>query len=112
MFLEINEAFACVPLVSTKLLANGRFLAGRYDEMVREASEKPIVDNDPARYELLKSRLNVNGSAIAVGHPNTASGARLMMTAAYNLAESGGGYAACAICGGLTQGAGCIIHVE
>jgi acetyl-CoA C-acetyltransferase len=111
-FIEINEAFACVPLVSTKLLSNGRFLAGRYDEMVKEASERSILDNDPSRYELLKSRLNVNGSAIAVGHPNTSSGARLMMTAAYNLAEKGGGYAACAICGGLTQGAGCIIHVE
>jgi acetyl-CoA C-acetyltransferase len=35
-----------------------------------------------------------------------------MMTAAYNLREKGGGFAACAICGGLTQGAGCIIHVD
>jgi acetyl-CoA C-acetyltransferase len=35
-----------------------------------------------------------------------------MMTAAYNLKESGGGFAACAICGGLTQGAGAIIWVE
>jgi acetyl-CoA C-acetyltransferase len=37
---------------------------------------------------------------------------RIMMTAAYNLKESGGGFAACAICGGLTQGAGAIIWVE
>jgi len=111
-FIEINEAFACVPLVSTKLLSNPRFLSSGYDEMVTEASEKPILDNDEKRYEDLKNRLNVNGSAIAIGHPNTASGARLMMTAAYNLKENGGGYAACAICGGLTQGAGCIIWVE
>jgi acetyl-CoA C-acetyltransferase len=111
-FIEINEAFACVPLVSTKLLSNGRFLAADYDSMVKEASAKPILDNDAGKYEELKSRLNVNGSAIAVGHANTASGARVMMTAAYNLAENGGGYAACAICGGLTQGAGCIIWVE
>ncbi|MBN1531431.1 MAG: thiolase family protein [Spirochaetes bacterium] len=111
-FIEINEAFACVPLVSTKLLSNVRFLSSGYDEMVQEASEKPIVDNDEKKYEDLKSRLNVNGSAIAIGHPNTASGARLMMTAAYNLKENGGGFAACAICGGLTQGAGSIIWVE
>lgn len=111
-FIEINEAFACVPLVSTKLLSNSRFLAADYATMVKEASAEPILDNDAKKYEQLKSRLNVNGSAIAVGHANTASGARVMMTAAYNLAESGGGYAACAICGGLTQGAGCIIWVE
>jgi acetyl-CoA C-acetyltransferase len=79
---------------------------------VKEASEKPILDNDEKQYETLKNILNVNGSAIAIGHPNTASGARLMMTAAYNLKENSGGYAACAICGGLTQGAGCIIWVE
>lgn len=110
--IEINEAFACVPLVSLKLLANERFLKSDYKEMVKEASAQPILDNDAAEYQKLKEKLNPNGSAIAVGHPNTASGARLMMTAAYNLKENGGGYAACAICGGLTQGAGAIIWVE
>ena len=111
-FIEINEAFACVPLVSCKLLSNDRFLASNYADMVKEVSEKPILDNDSAKYEALKQKLNVNGSAIAAGHPNTASGARIMMTAAYNLKENGGGFAACAICGGLTQGAGAIIWVE
>ena len=111
-YIEINEAFACVPLVSCKLLSNERWLKSDYEEMVKEASAQPILDNDPAKYEELKKKLNVNGSAIATGHPNTASGARIMMTAAYNLKENGGGYAACAICGGLTQGAGCIIWVE
>jgi acetyl-CoA C-acetyltransferase len=111
-YIEINEAFACVPLVSAKLLSNERFLSSGYAEMVKEASATPILDNDPKKYGALKGKLNVNGSAIAVGHANTASGARLMMTAAYNLRENGGGYAACAICGGLTQGAGCIIWVE
>ncbi|MCD6570501.1 MAG: thiolase family protein [Deltaproteobacteria bacterium] len=111
-FIEINEAFACVPLVSCKLLSNERFLVSDYTEMVKEVSSKPILDNDDNKYRELKGKLNINGSAIAIGHPNTASGARLMMTAAYNLKESGGGYAACAICGGLTQGAGCIIWVE
>jgi acetyl-CoA C-acetyltransferase len=111
-FIEINEAFACVPLVSCKLLSNQRFLKADYKEMVKEASAKPILDNDDAKYKELKDILNVNGSAISIGHPNTSSGARLMMTAAYNLKENGGGYAACAICGGLTQGAGSIIWVE
>ena len=80
--------------------------------MVKEASSQPILDYDPAKYQELKKKLNVNGSAIAVGHANTASGARVMMTAAYNLKENGGGFAACAICGGLTQGGGAIIWVE
>lgn len=111
-FIEINEAFACVPLVSCKLLANSSFLTSDYNEMVIEASSRPILDYDEGTYQKLKGMLNVNGSAIAVGHPNTASGARIMMTAAYNLKESGGGYAACGICGGLTQGSGSIIWVE
>ncbi|MDA8124920.1 MAG: thiolase family protein [Deltaproteobacteria bacterium] len=110
--LEINEAFACVPLVSTKLLANGRFLQGDYRSMVKEVSTTPILDHDAKHYDKLKEILNQNGSAIAIGHPNTASGARLMMTAAYQLQEKGGGFAACAICGGLTQGAGSIIWVD
>jgi acetyl-CoA C-acetyltransferase len=110
--IEINEAFACVPLVSCKLLSNERFLRSDYREMVKEASGKAILDNCDAAYQDLKGKLNVNGGAIAIGHPNTASGARIMMTAAYNLKESGGGYAACAICGGLAQGAGAIIWVE
>ncbi len=110
--LEINEAFACVPLVSCKLLSNERFLNSDYTEMITEASSGPILDNDSLKYIKLKKKLNVNGSAIATGHPNTSSGARIMMTAAYQLKETGGGYAACAICGGLTQGAGAIIWVE
>ena len=110
--IEINEAFACVPLVSTKLLANKRFLQADYGEMVKEVSANPILDHDADQYHRLKERLNENGGAIAIGHPNTASGARLMMTAAYQLREKGGGFAACAICGGLTQGAGSIIWVD
>ncbi len=111
-YIEINEAFACVPLVSCKLLSNKRFLNSEYEEMVKEAAERPILDNDTDKYQQLKKILNINGSAIATGHPNTSSGARIMMTAAFNLKENGGGYAACAICGGLTQGAGAIIWVE
>ncbi|OPY88099.1 MAG: Acetyl-CoA acetyltransferase [Smithella sp. PtaU1.Bin162] len=111
-YVEINEAFAAVPLVSLKLLSNSRFLSSAYAQMVKEVALKPILDNDQAQYNALRKILNVNGGAIAIGHANTATGARLMMTAAYNLKENGGGYAACGICGGLAQGAGCIIWVE
>jgi acetyl-CoA C-acetyltransferase len=88
--MEINEAFACVPLVSMKL----------------------AVDKDDAKYQELKKKMNINGSAIAIGHPNTASGARLIMNLMYELRRRGGGYAMGAICGGLAQANSCIIKVE
>lgn len=110
--IEINEAFACIPLVSAKLLSNERFMHVDYQTVAKEVSLSPIRDYDPEHYSKLKEKINENGGAIAVGHPNTASGARLMMTAAYNLREKGGGFAACAICGGLAQGAASIICVD
>ena len=87
--IEINEAFAAVPLVSTVLLA------GR----------------DRRKAESLRARTNINGSAIAIGHPNTASGARIIMNLMYELRRRGGGYALGAICGGLAQADACIIKV-
>jgi len=57
--MEINEAFSCVPLVSLRILAGG--------------------DNEKKKLAQLKEKTNVNGSAIAIGHPNTASGARVVM---------------------------------
>ena len=88
--IEINEAFAAVPLVSSKLLAE----RGHGD-----------LDN-------IRGRLNVNGGAVAIGHPNTASGARLVMTLAYELRRLGGGYGVAAICGGLAQGDAALIRVD
>jgi acetyl-CoA C-acetyltransferase len=88
--MEINEAFACVPLVSMKL----------------------VVDNDNSKYKELQKKMNINGSAIAIGHPNTASGARLVMNLIYELKRRGGGYAMGAICGGLAQANSCILKVE
>ncbi len=87
--LEINEAFAAVPLVSLLLLA----------------------DKDKAKTKKLHEKTNINGSAIAIGHPNTASGARLIMNLMYELRGRGGGYALGAICGGLAQADACIIKV-
>lgn len=109
--LEINEAFACVPLVSSKLLACDSFIKEDYKETLKKISDYPLDSFQEKRYKQLASKLNVNGGAIAVGHANTASGARIMMTAAAELRRRGGGVAACAICGGLTQGDACIIRV-
>jgi acetyl-CoA C-acetyltransferase len=86
---EINEAFAAVPLVSMLLMS----------------------DKDKGKTKALQEKTNINGSAIAIGHPNTASGARLIMNLMYELRRRGGGYALGAICGGLAQADACVIKV-
>jgi len=86
--IEINEAFAAMPLVSTKILADG----------------------DRDRWFELLQKTNVNGGAIALGHPVGASGLRISMTMMYELRRRGGGRGAAAICGGLTQGEAVIIR--
>jgi acetyl-CoA C-acetyltransferase len=88
--IEINEAFAAMPLVSTKILADG----------------------DRARWFELLGKTNVNGGAIAIGHPVGASGLRIAMNMMYELRRRGGGMGVAAICGGLTQGEATIIRVE
>ena len=87
--IEINEAFAAVPLVSIEVLCH----------------------RDKALAKAIQKKTNIHGSAIAIGHPNTASGARIMMTLAYELRRRGGGYAVGAICGGLAQADACIMEV-
>lgn len=87
--IEINEAFAVMPLVSTKVLADGEV---------------------PQWYELL-SKTNVNGGAIAIGHPVGASGLRIMMTMMYELRRRQRGLGVAAICGGLTQGEAVVVEV-
>jgi acetyl-CoA C-acetyltransferase len=87
--IEINEAFAAVPLVSLEVLCQ----------------------RDKTLAKTIQKKTNINGSAIAIGHPNTASGARIMMTLAYELRRRGGGYAVGAICGGLAQADACVIKV-
>ena len=109
--IEINEAFAAVPLVSCKLLACKAFLKDDYVHAVANIANYPMDTFDADVYRSLLDKLNVNGGAIAIGHANTASGARIMMNAGMELRRRGGGIAACAICGGLTQGDGCIIRV-
>ncbi len=87
--IEINEAFAAVTLVSLKELA------GR----------------DRKKMDLLKEKTNVNGGAIAIGHPVGASGARITMTLMYELMRRGGGRGVAAICGGLSQGEALMLTV-
>jgi acetyl-CoA C-acetyltransferase len=82
-----------------------------YTETLRHIANYPLNGFKEAKYTQLLEKLNVNGGAIAVGHANTASGARIMMTAAEELRRRGGGLAVCAICGGLTQGDACVIRV-
>jgi len=78
---EINEAFASVAIHSTKLLG---------------------IDPD---------KVNVNGGAIALGHPIGASGARIALGLAYELKRRGGGLGAAALCGGGGQGDALIFRV-
>ena len=60
--------------------------------------------------ELDSSRVNVNGGAIALGHPLGASGARLLMTLAYELRRRGGGYGLATMCIGVGQGIATVIE--
>jgi acetyl-CoA C-acetyltransferase len=79
---EINEAFASVALIASRRLG---------------------VDLD---------RLNVNGGAVALGHPIGASGARIVLSLALELRRRGGGLGLAAICSGGGQGDAIIIQVE
>jgi acetyl-CoA C-acetyltransferase len=82
--IEINEAFAAVGLVS---------------------SEKLGVDVKNT------DKVNVNGGAIALGHPIGASGARLAVHLIHELRRRGGGLGAAALCGGGGQGDALLIRV-
>lgn len=87
--IEINEAFAAMPLVSTKKMADG----------------------DPSLLAHLRAITNVNGGAVAIGHPTGASGARVVMALVRELCRAGGGYGAAAICGGYGQADAVIVEV-
>jgi acetyl-CoA C-acetyltransferase len=78
---EINEAFASVTLNSIRMLG---------------------IDED---------RVNVNGGAVALGHPIGASGARILGALVHELRRRGGGYGCAAICSGGGQGDALILKV-
>jgi acetyl-CoA C-acetyltransferase len=78
---EINEAFAAVALASTRAL------------------------------KINPGIVNVNGGAIALGHPIGMSGTRITLQLALELRRRGGGVGAVALCGGGGQGDALILHV-
>ena len=78
---EINEAFAAVGIESARELG------------------------------LDEEKVNVNGGAIALGHPVGMSGARIVLTLAHELKRRGGGVGAAALCGGGGQGDALVIRV-
>jgi acetyl-CoA C-acetyltransferase len=79
---EINEAFSSVPLISAARLGIGL------------------------------DQLNVNGGAVALGHPIGASGARIVITLIQELRRRGGGIGVAAICSGGGQGDAIVLQVE
>ncbi|MGH2701085.1 MAG: acetyl-CoA C-acetyltransferase [Actinomycetota bacterium] len=83
--LEINEAFAAVALHSTRMLFNGSGVG--------------------------EEKVNVNGGAVALGHPIGCTGARLAVSLIYELRRRGGGTGAAALCGGGGQGDAVIFKV-
>ena len=58
-----------------------------------------------------EDRVNVNGGAVAIGHPIGASGARIMSALVHELRRRGGGYGCAAICSGGGQGDAIIVRV-
>ena len=95
--IEINEAFAAMPLVSTLIMAG----------------------SDKGKVEAIRARTNVNGGAIALGHPTGATGARMIMTLIYELRrlrKAAGGsrpyYGLATLCGGIGEGEAVIVKVD
>ncbi len=80
--LEINEAYAAVSLWSARML------------------------------DVSEDRVNVNGGAVALGHPLGATGARLVVTLINALRHRGGGIGAATLCGGGGQGDAIIVKVD
>jgi len=80
--IELNEAFASQGLATLRELG---------------------IPDDAAH-------VNPNGGAIALGHPLGMSGARLALTAAYQLKRTGGRYALCTMCVGVGQGVAMILE--
>lgn len=80
--IEVNEAFAAVVLTSEKIVGWDR------------------------------EKVNVNGGAIALGHPIGASGARILITLIYELRRRGGGLGIAAICSGAAQGDAVLVQVD
>lgn len=95
--IEVNEAFAAVVLVSTLILAG----------------------KDKAKAEAVRAKTNVNGGAIAIGHPTGATAGRMVMTLIYELrrmrkaaGSSRPYYGLATLCGGIGEGEAVIVKVD
>ncbi|MBM3268492.1 MAG: acetyl-CoA C-acyltransferase [Candidatus Sericytochromatia bacterium] len=110
--LEINEAFAAVTLTSLRMLAAERVLVGANVQAGSglQSGKVEIGQVSDARLAALEERTNVNGGAVAMGHPIGASGARIVATLALELARRGGRYGAAGICSGSAQGDAVIVE--
>ena len=62
------------------------------------------------RKELDPEKLNVNGGAIAIGHPLGASGVRILATLVHELRRRGGGWGLATICIGVGQGLAVVVE--
>ena len=97
--IEMNEAFAAQVIANEKAFASVRF-----------AREQ--LNRSGAIGEIDRSRLNVNGGAIAVGHPLGATGARLILTLLYELRRRNGSRGLITLCIGGGQGAAFVLSRE
>lgn len=94
---EVNEAFAAQVLACLKGFADPAIAVGR-------------LGLDAAAGELDPARLNVNGGAIALGHPVGSSGGRLLLTTAHELIERKGRLGLATLCVGGGQGAAFVLE--
>jgi acetyl-CoA C-acetyltransferase len=69
-----------------------------------------LASADALRLDL--DRVNVNGGAVALGHPLAGSGLRLALTLAHELRRRGGGYGVATLCGGGGQGEALLLKVD
>lgn len=97
--IEINEAFAAQVLGVMRAFASDEFA-------------KKALGRDKALGEINPEILNVNGGAIALGHPLGASGARLILTLLTELKRRGKKRGLASLCIGGGQGEACILEVE
>jgi acetyl-CoA acetyltransferase family protein len=97
--IEINEAFAAQVLAVRKALAS------------KEFAEKALGRKEPVG-EIDMNKLNVNGGAIALGHPLGASGARLILTLLLELKKRKKKRGIASLCIGGGQGQACLLEVE
>jgi acetyl-CoA C-acetyltransferase/acetyl-CoA acyltransferase len=97
--IELNEAFAAQVIANEIVFASAQFAA---DELGRSEAIGGID----------RSRMNVNGGAIALGHPIAATGARLVLTLGQELRRRGNRFGMAALCVGGGQGQAMVLEAS